>query len=138
MHPSAEIAEVYYEDGVAVIPMVPTSLAAIKSSLQGLMQKIEKMPLEDIGNNLNGVLEGVNKLANSDDLNNTLKNLNKASEQLNKTLLTADGMVAGYDEGSAAYQDIRKTMHELTAAARSLRLMMDYLERHPDAIIKGK
>jgi paraquat-inducible protein B len=29
-------------------------------------------------------------------------------------------------------------MTELSAAARSLRLMMDYLERHPEALIKGK
>ncbi|MEA1889130.1 MAG: MlaD family protein [Pseudomonadota bacterium] len=138
MYPEADIAEVYYEDGIAVLPAVPTSLAAIKSSLQGLMHKIEKMPLEEIGHNLNGVLEGVNKLANSGDLQDTLENLNKASAQMNKTLATADGVVAGFDESSAAYQDIRKTMNELSAAARSLRLMMDYLERHPDALIKGK
>jgi paraquat-inducible protein B len=138
LYPEADIAEVYYEDGIAVLPTVPTSLAAIKSSLQGLMHKIEKMPLEEIGHNLNGVLEGVNKLANSGDLRETLKNLNQASAQLNATLATADGVVAGFDESSAAYQDIRKTMNELSAAARSLRLMMDYLERHPDALIKGK
>ncbi|MCK5360398.1 MAG: MCE family protein [Gammaproteobacteria bacterium] len=138
MYPDADIAEVYYEDGVAVLPTVPTSMAAIKSSLQGLMNKIESMPLEEIGNNLNGVLAGVNKLANSGDLRETLKNLNTASAQLNKTLETAEGVVGGFDESSAAYQDIRKTMNELSAAARSLRLMMDYLERHPDALIKGK
>jgi paraquat-inducible protein B len=138
MYPDADIAEVYYEDGVAVLPTVPTSLAAIKSSLQGLMHKIEKMPLEEIGHNLNGVLEGVNKLANSGDMRDTLKNLNEASAQLKATLTTADDVVAGFDESSAAYQDIRKTMNELSAAARSLRLMMDYLERHPDALIKGK
>jgi len=138
MYPEADIAEVYYEDGIAVLPTVPTSLAAIKSSLQGLMHKIEKMPLEDIGHNLNGVLEGVNKLANSGDMRDTLKNLNEASAQLKATLATADDVVAGFDESSAAYQDILKTMNELSAAARSLRLMMDYLERHPDALIKGK
>lgn len=47
-------------------------------------------------------------------------------------------MAAGFDEGSPAYQDMRRTMNELSAAARSLRLMMDYLERHPEALIKGK
>jgi paraquat-inducible protein B len=138
IYPDADIDEVYYEDGIAVLPTVPTSMAAIKSSLQGLMNKIEKMPLEEIGNNLNGVLEAVNKLANSSDIRDTLENLNKATAQLNTTLETADGVVAGFDESSPAYQDIRKTMNELSAAARSLRLMMDYLERHPDALIKGK
>lgn len=138
MYPEADSVDVYYEDEVAVLPTVPTSLDAIKSSLQGLMAKIDKMPLQEIGQNLNGVLEGVNKLANSNDIRETLENINKASSQLNRTLATADGVVAGFDESSPAYQDIRKTMNELSAAARSLRLMMDYLERHPDALIKGK
>ena len=135
---NCELQRKGYENGIAVLPTVPTSLAAIKSSLQGLMHKIEKMPLEEIGHNLNGVLEGVNKLTNSGDMSDTLKNLNEASAQLKATLATADEVVAGFDESSAAYQDIRKTMNELSAAARSLRLMMDYLERHPDALIKGK
>lgn len=138
MYPTSDAAEVYYEDEIPVLPMIPTSLDVIKSSLQGLMSKIEKMPLQEIGENLNGVLEGVNKLANSDDLRETLQNINKASAQLNVTLKRAEGVATGFDESSPAYQDIRKTMNELSAAARSLRLMMDYLERHPESLIKGK
>ena len=138
MYENAEPAKVSYEEGVAVLPTIPTSLDAIKSSLQALMNKIEKMPLEEIGQNLNGTLEGINKLTNSVDLRDTLANLNKASAQLNETLKQAENVAAGFDESSPAYQDIRKTMNELSAAARSLRLMMDYLERHPEALIKGK
>ena len=29
-------------------------------------------------------------------------------------------------------------LRELTAAARSIRVMADYLERHPEALIQGK
>lgn len=138
MHENAGPAKVSYEEGIAVLPSIPTSLDAIKSSLQALINKIEKIPLEEIGQNLNGALEGVNKLTNSGDLHDTLVNLNKASAQLNETLKKAEGVAAGFDESSPAYQDIRQTMNELSAAARSLRLMMDYLERHPEALIKGK
>jgi paraquat-inducible protein B len=138
IYENAAPAEVSYEQGVAVLPSIPTSLDAIKSSLQALMNKIEKMPLDEIGHNLNGALEGINKLANSSDVHDTLSNLNKASLQLNETLKKAEGVAAGFVEGSPAYQDIRRTMNELSTAARSLRLMMDYLERHPEALIKGK
>jgi paraquat-inducible protein B len=31
-----------------------------------------------------------------------------------------------------------RTMRELSAAARSIRVMADYLERHPEALIQGK
>ncbi len=35
-------------------------------------------------------------------------------------------------------REILKTLEELSAAARSIRIMAEYLERHPEALIKGK
>ena len=34
--------------------------------------------------------------------------------------------------------DASRAFQELAAAARSLRIMADYLERHPEALIRGK
>jgi hypothetical protein len=34
--------------------------------------------------------------------------------------------------------EIYTTLNELTEAAKSTRLLLDYLQRHPDAIIFGK
>ena len=34
--------------------------------------------------------------------------------------------------------DLENTLQELAGAARSLRILADYLEQHPDALIKGK
>ena len=34
--------------------------------------------------------------------------------------------------------ELRNAMSELARAARSLRVLADYLERHPDALIRGK
>jgi paraquat-inducible protein B len=34
--------------------------------------------------------------------------------------------------------DLTQLMKELTEAARSIRLLASYLERHPDALIRGK
>jgi len=33
---------------------------------------------------------------------------------------------------------LQDTLREITAAARSIRVMTEYLERHPDALLKGK
>ena len=35
-------------------------------------------------------------------------------------------------------QDLRDALQEVTLAARSLRVLMDYLERHPDSLLRGK
>ncbi|MBL8540661.1 MAG: hypothetical protein JNK68_09855 [Betaproteobacteria bacterium] len=35
-------------------------------------------------------------------------------------------------------QELRDMLQELTRAARSLRVLTDYLEQHPEALIRGK
>ena len=55
--------------------------------------------------------------------------------QAQSTLASADGLV-GAD--SQARYDLNALLKELTGAARSIRVFADYLERHPDALIRGK
>lgn len=35
-------------------------------------------------------------------------------------------------------QDLRDTLREVSRAAASLRVLTDYLEQHPEALIRGK
>ena len=41
------------------------------------------------------------------------------------------------DESALSYQ-INETLGELGGAARSLRIFLDYLEQHPEALIRGR
>ena len=41
-------------------------------------------------------------------------------------------------EDAPLQQDLRQTLQELGRAAASLRVLTDYLERRPEAIIRGK
>ena len=43
-----------------------------------------------------------------------------------------------YGKDSPAPQDLRDTLQEVTRAARSVRVLMDYLDRHPEMLIRGK
>jgi paraquat-inducible protein B len=138
VYPDAAPAEIRYEGEYTVLPAIPTTIEELKNNLLAIMDKINKIPLEEIGVNLNGVLGGVNELVNSGDVSATLANINKATAQLNATLAQAESVAAGLGEESDAYQDLLRTMHELSGAARSLRLMAEYLERHPEALLKGK
>ena len=42
------------------------------------------------------------------------------------------------DQDAPLQQDVRETLRELSKSAQSLRMLTDYLERHPEALIKGK
>ena len=66
-----------------------------------------------------------------DDAKETLEAARDALKQTEKTLGTFS------DDSRFAYE-MNKTLKELSAAARSMRLLSDYLERHPEALLKGK
>jgi paraquat-inducible protein B len=53
-------------------------------------------------------------------------------DDLRKTLAGVDQTLAGID------QELPNALREMSGAARSLRSLADYLDRHPEALIKGK
>jgi len=138
VYPDAEPVEVRYEGEYIVLPTVSSSIDSIKSSLADVLENISKIPLEEIGINLNSVIEGIDTLVHSSDVKDILSNIDQAMAQLTKTLAQTEALAAGLSEDSDAYQELLKTMRELSGASRSLRQMAEYLERHPEALLKGK
>ena len=55
--------------------------------------------------------------------------------QARQTLKAVEG-TAGKD--SPVVYNLTSTLKELSAAARSIRVWANYLERHPEALIRGK
>jgi paraquat-inducible protein B len=51
---------------------------------------------------------------------------------------TLNALRGSVGQDSPLYYELMRVLKELTGAARSIRLMADYLERHPDALIYGK
>jgi paraquat-inducible protein B len=56
-------------------------------------------------------------------------------QQTTKTLMTIQ---TAFGEDSTFNQNTRQTLDELADTAQALRLLADYLERHPEALIYGK
>jgi paraquat-inducible protein B len=67
----------------------------------------------------------------------------KTLEELRRAVAAAEGVVRNADttlfgKDSPAPQDLREMLQEITRAARSVRVLVDYLERHPETLIRGK
>ena len=58
-----------------------------------------------------------------------------ALQDARRTLNAANGTLAS---DAPLQQDTRRMMQELTRTAVSLRALTDYLERHPEALLRGK
>jgi paraquat-inducible protein B len=64
-------------------------------------------------------------------------------EELRAPIATADSVLKSTDaallgKDAPLQQDLRNALEEVTKAARSLRILMDYLEQHPESLIRGK
>jgi len=129
----APLARVDWSQNPPQLPTTPGQLEAVEAGLGDVVKKLDKMPLQQIGDNLQKSLS---------DLDLTLVSaratLESASTTLNSatsTLNTANGLV---EPSSEQIQEVGQTLQELRRAARSVRVLTDYLEQHPEALIRGK
>ncbi len=67
--------------------------------------------------------------------NATLASGEATFEQVRQVADSADRVVR---QDSPLMTELNAALREMTAAARSLRVMADYLERHPEALLRGK
>jgi paraquat-inducible protein B len=92
--------------------------------------------VNSLADSVEGTSEEVKRLA--DDLDRELERVSKSAvgalDQANKAFRAVDGLVG---EGSKARYDLDTLLQEAAGAARSLRILADYLQQHPDALIKG-
>jgi len=118
-YPDAEEEKIRYVEGMEVIPTVPTSIQEVTRNVTAILNKVKEVPFDKIGA----------------DMTRTLSNLDKTIVQAEVTLKSVDNMFA---EDSALSQELLTSMRELADTARSLRILADYLERHPEALLRGK
>ena len=92
-----------------------------------ISQNLEKIPLSDISSNVNILLQQLNT-----DIPDLMRQSTAAVTSINRL---ADS-VAG--PGSNTIGDLNKMIRDVSDAAKSVSRLSDYLERHPEALLKGK
>ena len=140
-HEDAEPADLIQGERYPVIPSAPGAFDQISNSLASVVGELQEVPIADIGRRLDGVLaelqtavKGVNELTGT--LNEDVApSLTATLESVERTLASTDTMV-GPD--SAANTELDRIVLDLGDAARSLRLLTERLEQHPEDLLRGK
>jgi paraquat-inducible protein B len=134
LHPNAEPAEIVWADPYPVMPTIPTPLDEITTDLTEIVQKIDRMPLEQIGTGLADSLTGIAELMRqiNEDM---VPRLTEAVEGADRTLAATSSML-GPD--SALSQELPRLIQELNESARSVGLAADQIESEPESLIWGK
>jgi paraquat-inducible protein B len=141
IHPDAAPKKILYEGPYPVFPTIPTPLEEITGDVTRIVDKLEKLPLKEIGEDLRKTMQHVSKV--TENLEKLVENLdtdvapsvNATLEQTQKTLANVDRLL---NAKSPMGYEMKQALIELGEAARSLRSLSDYLDRHPEALLKGK
>ena len=149
--PNAPPAELGLENGELVLPSMGGGLDNIVLAASNIASKLDRLPLDEIGQSLNGTLRSasgamtsIQNLANKTDagLTPALKRLPELTAALHDALARA-GRVFGSIDTSYGYnsqfqRELERAMTQVGDTARSIRLLADFLDRHPEALVRGR
>ncbi len=137
LFPDAKPAQLSFAGEYPEVPTLPRPLAGITSSVSRLLEQLEQLPLKQTVKDLDALVVSVNTLVERMDKEMpALAQDSRATLQAAAETLTALEGIASKD-GEIGNQ-LYNALSELQAAARSIRVMSEYLERHPEALLKGK
>jgi paraquat-inducible protein B len=139
--PKAPAVKVDVTRSPVELPTVPGSLDELQGQVQEIAAKINKIPFDQLAGDLRKTLKTLDKTLSSAEAtvtrinNDVTPEIAAAMKDARKTLNSADRTLS---ESSPMQQDLRQTLQELGRAAASIRVLTDYLDRHPESLLRGK
>lgn len=154
-YPKAAKVKLASSKEINEIPTIPGSFDELQGNLETIAEKLSAVPFDQIGQEMQATLKTMHKtLADADQLANSLNNdvvpemknamidVQNTLDNADRTLISANKAFNNAEttlsEDSAIQQDLRKTLQALSRAATSLKVLTDYLEQHPESILRGK
>jgi paraquat-inducible protein B len=116
------------------IPTVPGSFDKLQEQMAGIVDKLDKVPFDSIGRNLDQTLAGLNRTLKQVN-GETLPAVRDTLHGVQQTMGTANEALAG---DSPLQQNLGATLEQVQRMARSLRVLTDYLGGHPESLIRGR
>jgi paraquat-inducible protein B len=125
----------------AIFPTISSGLDDIQDSVGSIARKLDKIPFDQLSMKIlttMGTLEQT--LKNADHL---LQNVNgNLAPQVQATLAEAQAAMKNAKEilaqDAPLSSDLGSTLLQVSRAAKSISALVDYLERHPESLLRGK
>lgn len=122
-------------DGIAKLvnnPDLTASIKSLKATLHDTHKFVKKVDrqVDPLAKDTKKAVNDIGKLARNLD-----GRVGGVTTNLDKTLADARGVLS---ENSPLIVDLENTLKEISAMSRSIRQLADYLEQHPETLIRGK
>ncbi|CAB3803354.1 Intermembrane transport protein PqiB [Paraburkholderia caffeinitolerans] len=132
--PEAKPAKANLDHDPIELPTVPGKLLALQSEAGDLAAKLDKMPLDEMGMNLNNSLKGADRKITH--LSNEV--LPPLSDNLDSVQQSLAGAGASLQQDSPFQVEVHQTLQGLMPTLQYFNAMSEYLQRHPESLLRGK
>ncbi|TDR79899.1 intermembrane transport protein PqiB [Paludibacterium purpuratum] len=139
--PAAAPAALGRAGSVTVLPSVPGDMGELQQSLTRIAHSIDRMQLDVLSADARRTLGTLNTtLSHADGLMGDVRSqdLPQLLSTLQSLQQTLDSARQSLRPDAPLQQDLRDAAREVTSAAQSVRNLSDTLQRHPEALIRGK
>ncbi|MDR3481394.1 MAG: MlaD family protein [Burkholderiaceae bacterium] len=139
--PEAATAKIDWSKKPIVLATVPGTLEELQTTLLHISRKLDNVPIDDIATDLHKAIKSLDLTLQSTDKlvkrldSDVAPQARETLEQARKTLATAERTLSS---DAPLQQDLRDALREIGRSAESLRTLTDYLDRHPESLIRGK
>ena len=140
-HKDVPADHVNWDERPPIFPTTAGALDEIQDSIGSIAKKLDKVPYDEISARLVSTMASLDLALKSTD-----RLMRRADSsivpQVNATLQEAQQAMKNAKEALAPdaplQSDLSGTLLQLSRAAKSVSALADYLERHPEALIRGK
>jgi paraquat-inducible protein B len=163
--PGAAAAEAPVEGAEVVLPSQGGGFDDISASLADVAAKLQQVPFDAIGKDVDRTIRAVEQTVSGTDMRDALRSFSETmhevatlarhanagmtpvlerlpsiSEHLQEAVDRANTALGegGYGEHSDFQRRLERMMDQMNGAARTIRLLADFLDRHPESIIRGR
>lgn len=141
MHQDAPKEKVAWTESPAIFPTISSGLDDIQDSVASIARKLNKVPFDQLSYRLMSAMASLDQALKSADhlMQNVDSNI---APQVQSTLSEAQAVMKNakdlLGQESPSQSDLGSTLMQVSRAAKSISALADYLERHPESLLRGK
>jgi paraquat-inducible protein B len=141
IYPDEPPRKMLYGGKYPEVPTIPTSIEEITKGITHIVKKLEKLPLEQISNEVLVTLSLLGKA--TEQITTLVRNLDQtvapaATATLERSQTTLVKLNRVLSAESPTGHELKRALTELADAARNISELADSLERHPESLLFGK
>jgi paraquat-inducible protein B len=141
MHADAPAETVWWNEQPWVFPTVSNGLEEFQDSMGSITRKLNKVPFDQISNRLLSTMKSLDQTLKSTD--QLMRHVDGGiAPQVEATLAEAQAAMKNakdlLGQDAPLQSELGATLLQLSRAAKSVTALVDYLERHPESLLRGK